>query len=483
VRDADEQLDAARRLDPLDWSARFLGGETVSGDTQVKLDLALDFSRAGFVDKALEVLADAKPEAGSGTEPLVSYYRAWLTAMNTAKANAGGRGRGRASQSEVLRHLKAAAKASPDYCFPARLEEIAILEFAMTQNPRDPRAPYYLGNLFYDRRRHAEALRLWERSAKLNPAFSIVWRNLGIGYFNIAKKPARARFAYERAFRANPTDARVLYERDQLWKRMGISPRKRLTELEKHPELTRHRDDLSVELCALLNLTGRSQEAREILASRRFQPWEGGEGQALGQHVRTYLQLGREALAAGDAKGAGDLFFSALQTPENLGEARHLLANQSDVYFWLGEACAAAGEKEKARHWWLKASTFRGDFQEMSVRAFSEMTYYSAVSLERLGKTVQAKKAFRELLAHARKLARSELKVDYFATSLPTMLLFDDDLQDRQARTARFMEAQALCGLGQLKAAERVCAGVLGQDPAHALAHDLADTLARRMSR
>ena len=75
----------------------------------------------------------------------------------------------------------------------------------MRANPRDARAPYYLGNLLYDRRRHAEAIQLWETSAQnLIRDFSIVWRNLGIGYFNISNNPAKARAAYDRAFRANP---------------------------------------------------------------------------------------------------------------------------------------------------------------------------------------------------------------------------------------------------------------------------------------
>ena len=55
----------------------------------------------------------------------------------------------------------------------------------MRANPADPRAPYYLGNLLYDRRRHEEAIGLWERAARLDPGFSVVWRNLGIGYFNV----------------------------------------------------------------------------------------------------------------------------------------------------------------------------------------------------------------------------------------------------------------------------------------------------------
>jgi hypothetical protein len=63
--------------------------------------------------------------------------------------------------------------------------------------------------------------------------------------------------------------------------------------------------------------------------------------------------------------------------------------------------------------------------------------------------------------------------VDYFATSLPAMLLFDDDLQFRQETTALFLKAQALLGLGKITKAKTLLARVLQRDPNHALAADL----------
>jgi TolA-binding protein len=115
----------------------------------------------------------------------------------------------------------------------------------------------------------------------------------------------------------------------------------------------------------------------------------------------------------------------------------------------------------------------------MSVRAFSEMTYYSALSWERLGQKAQAKKLFRQLLAHALRLQKAPAKIDYFATSLPTMLLFDDDLQFRQETTALFLQAQAQLGLGRKDKARSLVAAVLKRDPSHALAADLAAEIAQ----
>ena len=109
----------------------------------------------------------------------------------------------------------------------------------------------------------------------------------------------------------------------------------------------------------------------------------------------------------------------------------------------------------------------------MSVRAFSEMTYYSALAARQLGCAAAATRLFRALLRHARHLAHAPATIDYFATSLPTMLLFDDDLPARQRTTALFLEAQARLGLGQRAAARKLLREVLRRDPNHALAADL----------
>ena len=486
-------LRAFRRRDPLDGWTRHLLGEPLTCDAQTYLDIAHDLARAGFHAEAIRLLetqvsADFKaahaalPDQSWGTAPLIQYMLGWLHGkLGNAKA--------------ALQHFQQAAALPPDYCFPARLEEIAILEAAMSANPKDARAPYYLGNLLYDRRRHAEAIRLWEKSAALDPTFSIVWRNLGIGCFNIRRQPAKARAAYERAFLANPQDPRLLFEHDQLWKRLGEKPEKRLRALEKRLDLVRQRDDLSVELCALHNQTGQHEKALALVSSRHFQPWEGGEGGPLGQWVRSHLALGRAAFAKargsqddkarsssmGGAAGeqqslltaAAQHFRAALTAPRNLGEAKHLLANQSDIHYWLGCALDALGDKTSARQHWHVAATFKGDFQEMSVRAFSEMTYYSALAWERLGQKAIAKELLHELLAFAQMLQKTEAKIDYFATSLPTMLLFDDDLQLRQETTALFLQAQACLGLSRRAKAKSLLATVLQRDPNHALAADL----------
>ena len=147
----------------------------------------------------------------------------------------------------------------------------------------------------------------WERTAALYPAGSAAWRNLGIAYFNVRHDAAAALAAFDRAFAADPASGRVLFERDQLWKRTGVAPAVRLDEMLRYPGLPAQRDDLSVEFATLLNQTGEPQRALEVLLSRQFQPWEGGEGLVLAQFVRASILLAQAALGAGEATRARSL--------------------------------------------------------------------------------------------------------------------------------------------------------------------------------
>ncbi len=425
--EADGFLQKTLALDPLHPWSNWLAGRPVPGGNQTRLDLAFDCVRAGFDDEADRLLEAADFQAPDGSVPMVLY---------------------------ALGRFAEAGAASPDYCFPSRLEEMIVLQAAIRINPSDARARYYLGNLLYDRRRYREAIEQWESSVKVNWGFSVAWRNLGIAYFNVNHDAAAAADCFERALRADPADARLLYERDQLWKRTAVDPPRRLSELERHRWLVEQRDDLSVELAALYNLTGQPEKAVGILESRRFQPWEGGEGLVLAQHERAHILLGRRALVDGDTEAAAVHFQQALNPPENLGEARHLLAVPYEIFFWLGEA-GVEGD------WYQQAAHGTG--------------YYSALALRRLGRHAEADEVLRGLLTAGEKLQSKHSGVDYFATSLPAMLLFHDDPARLAAIEAAFLEAQGRLGLSQTEAARFLLRRVFELDPSHAGAAGLLE--------
>lgn len=444
--------------DPLDIGARWQKGiEPANG--QERLDLAFDFMRSGQDEEAMRVLRGTNLEARDGAAPIVLLVLAHLQSKL-----------GRKEGGETFERL---TRTSLEYAFPNRLEEMLLLEAVIVSNPDYGGAFYMLGNFLYDRRRHAEAIAAWEKAAALMPEFATVWRNLGIAYFNYAHDTSRAMNAFDRALAANPYDGRVLYERDQLWKRVGKLPEQRIEQLLAHLHLVEQRDDLSLELAALYNQLGRPQRALDRLLERDFQPWEGGEGLVLSQFVRARLLLGRMALGRGVADEAVAHFRAALEPPQNLGEARHLLANQSDIYYWLGVAFEHQGSKELAQEYWRMAATHQGDFQRMAVRVVSEMTYWSALAEQKLGNASAANALLQQICRYSLELEAAEPKIDYFATSLPAMLLFEEDIRLGNQIEAYFLRAQALSGLGQTDEAKQLLEKVLHMDRNHAGAADL----------
>ncbi|WP_263367415.1 DUF5107 domain-containing protein [Edaphobacter bradus] len=456
--EAAEEKQLVFALDPLDIGARWSCGHMPT-DGQMLLDLALDLIRCGRNAEAQGLLQAADLRTVDGATPMILLVLADLQATT-----------GKGDANETLNRVNAI---SHDLSFPSRIEEMLVLQRTIERSTHHALASYLLGNWLYDRRRHIEAIEAWESAATAEPGWPTVWRNLGIAYFNIQHDPDAAVRAFDRAFANEPTDGRVLYERDQLWKRIGRSPEARVAELSAHRTLIGTRDDLGVELATLYNDLGRPDDALRLLLHRRFQPWEGGEGLVLGQFVRAELLLGRRAMDASSHVEALEHFESALKPPHNLSEAKHLLSNQSDVYFWLGRACEALERKEDAAGWYEKAVRQRGDFQQMSVRRISDMTLWSGLALQRLGRGDQASRLFMEVSSFAETLDSTPPKIDYFATSLPTMLLFEDDLAKATHTDAAFLKAQALFGLGAVSEADELLHFILEQDANHAGARDL----------
>ena len=139
---------------------------------------------------------------------MVFYYLGWF---NHSLGN----------KNEALGCFEKGSKVKPDYCFPNRIEDVNVLNLALAYNASDARAAYYLGCLWFDKRQYKEAIDIWELSAKTDPTFSTVFRNLGISYFNKRSDPGKALKYFEMAFALNKKDARVFMELDQLYKRLN----------------------------------------------------------------------------------------------------------------------------------------------------------------------------------------------------------------------------------------------------------------------
>lgn len=422
-------------LDPLDLFSRYeiflLTGKDLlllfHGESQTFLDVAFDYAHAGLTKEADDLLGLCLQTAKT-SQQMVWYTRGYLAAQRGDSNSAAG-------------FYKNGREACPDYCFPSRLEEMIVLEGALRHDPGDARAHYYLGNFLYDKRRREEAIYHWEEAAKAEPTFSIPWRNLGIAYYNVRGDLNRALESYERAFEVNPRDARLLYELDQLRKRTGGGPEQRLRDLEKHAPLVDQRDDLTVELVTLYNETGQHEKALSVLCNRRFHPWEGGEGLVSGQYVAAHLFLGRDALDRGEGEKALTHFRAAREYPHNLGEGKHLLTQETHLDYFTGVALAMLHRGEEAKASWEKAPATNDDL--------TIFAYYRALAFRSLREERVATSLLQRLRKAAERQETAEVKIDYFATSLPNFLIFEDDLQKRNKVDSLFLRAMANLGLGE----------------------------------
>jgi tetratricopeptide (TPR) repeat protein len=408
----EQALAVARRvlvLDPLDFWA---GNEIclaekgrglddlqrqMHGDPQTYLELATDYGNAGLTDEAIQVLTRlvAASADKSRVYPMIHYYLGFYYAKQ-----------GKPDSSR--RHYQLGRQMPTDYCFPFRLESIDVLRAAMAADPKDPRAPYYLGNLLFDIQPEV-ALREWERSRELDPTFATVHRNLGLAYLMVEHQPAKAAASLERAVACNPRDAKPFAELDQVQRLAGADPLQRLAVLEKNHSVVAQRMDSLLREILLNVLLARYDRAIELLDACHFRRWEGEVG-AHDAHIEAHLLRGLDRLHAGRAADALADFQRAAEYPLNLEVGRPYIVAERDakLLYCTGLAHAALGDAKKARACFQQATTkMKADYPES--------WYYQGLAWRKLGDEGKARERFEALAANGRHGLTTPEPVDFFA--------------------------------------------------------------------
>lgn len=323
--------------------------------------------------------------------------------------------------------------------------------------PDNGAAYYLLGILYYDKRQYDLAIVLWEQAAERMPDYPMVWRNLALARFNKQGDAQSAIDYMEHAFALDTTDARMLMELDQLHKRLHAPHADRLARFERYPELVKQRDDLILEHATLLNRLCRYEQAKKLIDSHQFHPWEGGEGKVPTQYQFCRTELAKQALAHHDYALAATLLEECLSYPPHLGEGKLHGAQENDFYYLLGLAYDGMGDTDKARISWERAAT--GNAEPAPALYYNDAKpdkiFYQGMALQRLGRTDEARSRFHALLIFGEKHLFDRVTMDYFAVSLPDLLIWDDDLQLRNTVHCNYMMALGHYGLGNTEKAKR----------------------------
>lgn len=437
-----EAINLAREtiaLDPMDYISRRILGEKPDMRIDTAIEIALEYRAGGFYDEAISVLTETNSDY-----PLVHYHLADLYRIIGDKE-------------KTVYHLERGENADSYLCFPHRLDDMLVLENAVKITANNAMANYYLGCLYYDKKRYDDAVNCWKNTAKNKPEFPTSHRNLALAYYNKMGDEKSAIKELETAFNLDRTDARVLMELDQLYKKTQVPAESRLAFLEKHIDLVNFRDDLYTEYVTLLNLNGDYEKALECLMSHSFHPWEGGEGKAPSQYVASLCALAKVEIENDEPGKAVSFLKRTFEYPYNLGEGKLYGAQENLQNYLLGVASEKLNKFEEAKVYFEKASL--GLSEPQSAMYYNdqppETIFCQGLALLKLGKTDDANIRFDKLIKYANEHFDDSVQIDYFAVSLPDFLVFEDDLNKKNKVHCLFMKALGLLGKGEKERAEK----------------------------
>jgi tetratricopeptide (TPR) repeat protein len=424
--EAEKMASAALAVDPLDLFAQREGnlargekprkvelppGPGVWGDDlQPYLEMAASFAGAGLWEDGISVLGelvDAYPDK-SRVYPMVYY---WLGYLNEKAGKA----------EEASRSYRLANQMPSDYVFPFRVEEIDVLNHAMQNNPGDGRAPYYLGNLLYDRQPD-EAIKAWEKARSLDDKFAMVHRNLADAYAWTKGDFGKAIESLETAVSLQP-EPRFLAELDELYERAGVSQQKRLAMLEKHQQSVNERDDaLNREIRLYVELGNYDKALQMLLNGHIYTVWEGGRRySALASYKDVRLLRGHGYLKAKKYKEALKEYQAALEYPEAFSIGRPTDGGREPLIdYFIAMSYKGLGDTKMARTFFEKSAAPLSKEYDAS-REFttyeSEITFYRARAAQELGRAAEATAAFDGLIKSGQEALQNSGggRPDYFA--------------------------------------------------------------------
>ncbi|HEY9534943.1 MAG TPA: tetratricopeptide repeat protein, partial [Mucilaginibacter sp.] len=136
---------------------------------------------------------------------------------------------------------------------------------------------------------------------------------------------------------------------------------------------------------------------------------------------------------------------------------------------WLGCANEGLNVKEQAQWFFRKATE---GLDEPSAAIFyndqqPDKIFYQGLAWNKLGDEDRAKQIFNKLVKFGQKHLDDEVKIDYFAVSLPNLLIFDDDLNLRNKAHCLYIQGLGYLGLEQYEKATQAFKEVLAMGAEH----------------
>ena len=356
-------------LDELNGTSEYV--TLMGGEIEDYLELAILYLHNGFKDEAVEILKEADVIKAYPT------VKMWLGYLTADKA------------------MYEAALAMPvDYCNPFRLETIPVLEKAKELFPESDKPYYYLGCLLYNKQQDAAAAQ-WKRCVELNPQMDLAWRNLGWYNWLYTKNYDEAAQCYAKAVAIAPDKALYLEEQEHVLEAKGESVEKRYEILKSHHKTAVKRYYPLAQEVVTGTFVGEYDYVLDLLENCYF-PTREGVASFHEVYVDALLCAGYQKTAAGDCKGAIELYNKSFEYPMNhqvfLVDERS--PRDAQAYYFIAQAYEKMGQKSKAVTYYKKAV-------EVDTK-LSFCRYWKGLALEKLGRKAEAKAIYEALLSEGK---------------------------------------------------------------------------------
>jgi len=163
------------------------------------------------------------------------------------------------------------------------------------------------------------------------------------------------------------------------------------------------------------------------------------------------------------------LLNECLEYPHHLGEGKLYGAQENDFYYLLGVAYEQLGDMAKARECWEEAT--KGPQEPAAAMYYNDAKpdkiFYQGLALLKLGRQGEANGRFYKLVNYGKQHIFEQQTMDYFAVSLPDLLIWEDSLDVKNRIHCLYMLALGYYGLADLEHAERYLAEVEKLDINH----------------
>ena len=397
--------------DPFDYLTRFAIGEEIYGmllsdPAQTCLDLVGDLCDMGRYEDAKMMLCALVKNRPECYTKMIAYTQAFLA---------------KRTEESPKEYLALAEEAELGRAYPSRLSEMQVLEAFDTEQTR-----LLLGCILYHKRQYCRAAKLFESCE----GSYVAKRNLAVAYYSHLGRAAEALQLMKELTEERPEDGEIIYETVVLMNKTGCAPKEKIDLLLSHKIC---REDLMVELAKAYNQNGEYDKALSTLLSRDFVPCEGGEHAIADQYTYAYLCKGIERMKGGDLAGALEYFTEGQTLPQSLGAGIWNHCKLIPLRYHAALCLEGLGRTEEARNIYRYIADT--EIEYFSNMHLSELPYYQALSLDRLGEELKSRRLMTEYM---RKWKGMEKVVDngFFATTPFFMPFIESAEQLRKSKAA-----------------------------------------------